>query len=410
MLFTSPLALRASTSIATDEGRADNNPNVREYAMRCKTGVAVLLAAVWFAAVVAKSGPPTESREFRAFDGFDGKLALNWKPVRHDPTHISTTKRAGKLTIRSQQGSIHGTGNSVLAKNLLLIDNPAPGDADFVVTARIEAFRPTVVYQQAGVICYDDDDNYLKWGCERSWRPGVGTHFCLVAETGGRPAHGPTDGTPGEKHFWLRLTKHGNRYRYSSSSDGQKFVVYGQQTWGNGAPKRIGILAKNGGDERDREIDAHFDFFEVRCLTPDEKQDPSYADMQKLLGTWQVVSCRLSGKPLEKAPLSEFVFSKQKVTIREAAQAIREGAQAIQTDYTLDAAKKPKQLLLSSLLGITSRAVRAVYSLEADTLVICLDPRPGAPAPGELETKQGDGRLLATLKRVTPTRTDRPPE
>ena len=30
---------------------------------------------------------------FRALDTFDGKLTLNWKPVRHDPSHVSLTKR-----------------------------------------------------------------------------------------------------------------------------------------------------------------------------------------------------------------------------------------------------------------------------------------------------------------------------
>ena len=63
-------------------------------------------------------------------DDFDGKLTLNWKPVRFDHTHLSVTKNPGKLTITTQQGSIFGDethdayGEGVQAKNLFLIENP----------------------------------------------------------------------------------------------------------------------------------------------------------------------------------------------------------------------------------------------------------------------------------------------
>ena len=67
---------------------------------------------------------------FLAFDDFDGRLGLNWKPVRPDPSHVSLTKEPGKLTITTQRGSIHGEelkdpfGEGIQAKNLYLIDNP----------------------------------------------------------------------------------------------------------------------------------------------------------------------------------------------------------------------------------------------------------------------------------------------
>ncbi len=61
---------------------------------------------------------------FQALDAFDGKLGLNWKPVRPDPTHVSLTKTPGALTITTQRGSIHGAetkdefGGVLKAKNL----------------------------------------------------------------------------------------------------------------------------------------------------------------------------------------------------------------------------------------------------------------------------------------------------
>ncbi len=106
--------------------------------------VAVLLV---FSATVPASGEYPRSDEskhsieegsdkfrFLAFDDFDGKLGLNWQPVRHAPTHLSLLKNPGKLTITTQRGSIHGEeqkdafGEGIQAKNIMLIDNPLSKD------------------------------------------------------------------------------------------------------------------------------------------------------------------------------------------------------------------------------------------------------------------------------------------
>ena len=41
--------------------------------------------------------------------------------------------------------------------------------------------------------------------------------------------------------------------------------------WGTGAPKQVGILAKNGGNKDSPEIDAAFEFFELRALPASKK-------------------------------------------------------------------------------------------------------------------------------------------
>ncbi len=111
-------------------------------------------ADVFFAAVAAKTGEDqavgqkakleaeasSEGLVLVAYDGFDGKLGLNWKPVRPDPSHVSLTKTKGALTITTQRGSIHGEetkdafGEGIKAKNLYVIDNPLAPGGDFVVT------------------------------------------------------------------------------------------------------------------------------------------------------------------------------------------------------------------------------------------------------------------------------------
>lgn len=79
-------------------------------------------ADTFMAAVVGKSGgdlavgrivkieaeASSEAFVLLANDGFDGKLGLNWKPVRPDPSHVSFKKTPGALTITTQRGSIHG--------------------------------------------------------------------------------------------------------------------------------------------------------------------------------------------------------------------------------------------------------------------------------------------------------------
>jgi regulation of enolase protein 1 (concanavalin A-like superfamily) len=210
-----------------------------------------------------------------AFDDFDGKLHLNWKPVRPDPTHVSLEKNAGKLTITTQRGSIHGEekkdeyGEGVQARNIYLIDNPLAGDADFVATTCVAGLTPAAPYQQAGLIAYDDDDNYLKLDYEFNWGKGEGQNFFVVAETAARPDHHPVaESEQALERYWLRLTKRGKVYEYATSTDGATFRAQGTVEWGDGAPKRIGILAKNGGNKDAPEVDAAFEFFELRSIPP----------------------------------------------------------------------------------------------------------------------------------------------
>ncbi|HKM83952.1 MAG TPA: DUF1349 domain-containing protein, partial [Candidatus Acidoferrum sp.] len=124
-----------------------------------------------------------------AYDGFDGKLGLNWKPVRPDPSHVSLKKTPGALTITTQRGSIHGEetkdafGEGIKAKNIYVIDNPLAPGGDFVVTTCVSGFTPETNYQQAGLIIYNDDDNYLKFGYEYNWPKQGGQAFCILTET-----------------------------------------------------------------------------------------------------------------------------------------------------------------------------------------------------------------------------------
>jgi hypothetical protein len=67
----------------------------------------------------------------------------------------------------------------------------------------------------------------------------------------------------------VRIAKRGNRYEYLTSADSKSFHVHGEVDWGDGSPKHIGILAKNGGNREASELDANFEFFELRATAPE---------------------------------------------------------------------------------------------------------------------------------------------
>lgn len=361
--------------------------------------ITTLLALVLVAAGEGWAG----EQEFRAFDGFDGKLALKWQPVAPDPSHVSLTKHPGKLTITTQLGGMFADARrdpllkGVELRNLYLLPNPAPAGGDFVATTCIESFLPKAVYQQAGLLLYNDEDNYLKLTLEYNRRTRSGVAYTCVSERNQRAAIRYVEAKPDLKKFWLRITMRGKDCQCAFSIDGETYEGVCETVWDAGRPKSIGLVAKNGGQPEAGDVDASFDFFEVRSLTAAEKSDPRYVDKRKLQGTWQVVSSRFGGEPLKDAHFSQFAFSDDRLVILD-------DPDTLVTNYKLHAGN-PKRIVLSgysSRARASGRSVNAVYSLEADTLVICFDPRPGSPAPTELETKQGDGRMLVTLNRAKP--------
>jgi uncharacterized protein (TIGR03067 family) len=118
------------------------------------------------------------------------------------------------------------------------------------------------------------------------------------------------------------------------------------------------------------------------------------AEKKALEGTWRVVGCEQGGKPVEQFALSQFTFKAGRVTVTE---------QSGIAEYhcTLDTAKRPKQLVLAAPISPgEKKRLRVAYALDGDRLVICFDTRPGVSAPNVLETKAGDDRFLATLKRL----------
>jgi regulation of enolase protein 1 (concanavalin A-like superfamily) len=214
-----------------------------------------------------------------ARDSFDGKLGLEWDIVNPLASDWSLSKNPGTLTITTRTGTF--TRQRTDYKNLFLIDRPTAPDQDFQVTTCLVSFRPKELWNQAGLVLWNDEDNFLsvvyEWG---EGPPELGQKnqrlFCACAERGGQPVFACYYGSQDQDKVWLRVTKRRNRFELSTSGDGVTFtpldpmrargVAGNLATWGNGVVRRVGLFVSNGSARDAEPVDASFDFFEVKAL------------------------------------------------------------------------------------------------------------------------------------------------
>jgi len=91
-------------------------------------------------------------------DKFGGSaLGPQWEWIRENSDNWSLSESAGALTITAQEGDIQGASNN--AENILLQN----ANTDWVVESHLEFSRmPQQSGEQAGILAYQDDDNFVK--------------------------------------------------------------------------------------------------------------------------------------------------------------------------------------------------------------------------------------------------------
>lgn len=189
-------------------------------------------------------------------DGFDGKLQTGWKWVRGDTDQWQI--RDSELHVRSQPGRIWG-GND--AKNLLLI---RPSKTDNVDACVQVAHSPHEKWEQAGLLWYVDDDNFVKLISEHI----DGKMYAVIArEQGGRGRVFGKVPVPAA-NMQLRLVVRGNhvtgQWRIKetdawSDSGSCDFKVPGKV--------RFGLFTQNGPQHQVRWV--RFDSFTIHDLGKD---------------------------------------------------------------------------------------------------------------------------------------------
>jgi hypothetical protein len=194
-------------------------------------------------------------------DEFDGDaLHCRWSTrVRENPDAYAVS--GGALRITTENGDLYGGGGDD-AKNLIL--QPAPA-GDWEVTTRVQ-IDATGGSEQAGLILYSGDDDYVKLG--HIGRNG-GKWFELVYETGAQPRFDQAqdrtanlpDGFP--TTFQLRLSRTGGQVTGAYSIDqGASWTSVGRPADASGfsAPK-VGVLAIT--NDASEVTEAAFDWFHL---------------------------------------------------------------------------------------------------------------------------------------------------
>lgn len=205
-------------------------------------------------------------RKTVSIDEFDGASKLNWRILKSVPSRTWFDKQPGTLTIKTHGGDFYEQLDDY--KNVYLISNPAQGQ-DFQLTCCIVGFSPSEPSQQAALLCWIDEDNYI----EVAYEAGAPKrqHIVLASERGGLVSERSENVLP-TKHdrLWLRLTRVGNRYAYSSSTDGEKFTLHGSTVWDGEEAAFVGLTAMSPGVPLPQEVEVSFDFFEVATLSTSE--------------------------------------------------------------------------------------------------------------------------------------------
>lgn len=157
-------------------------------------------------------------------DEFDGTELdrCRWSQiVRHDPALYEVAH--GALRVETPDGDIYGSDNGT-PSNLFL--QPVV-EGDWTIETLVDASALNEQYQQAGLMVYLDDDNYVKFDYLTQNSPGsaVTRSIELRSEIDGvvqNPQPNAADITSGIWH--LRLTKSGSEYTGSYSGDGETWI------------------------------------------------------------------------------------------------------------------------------------------------------------------------------------------
>jgi hypothetical protein len=220
-------------------------------------------ASVPGAASVSVTGPDGMTKTYRVYfarpalsQSFSAPLGSQWSIIRSDPSAASLAGGAFNITLQA------GNLDNHTARNVLL--QPALGN--WTIESRLTlSTPPSTPGQQAGIIAYQGDNDYLKF----DWENAGGTpQLALTSEDSlsGAPvsqvlATLPTTGRIGTT-VWLRMVKSGARYTAYYSTDGANFAPF-YNVGASLTNVKAGVFAFGGGANR-----AAFANFGVRNTGP----------------------------------------------------------------------------------------------------------------------------------------------
>jgi regulation of enolase protein 1 (concanavalin A-like superfamily) len=193
---------------------------------------------------------------------FAKKLSDGWTWTREDKKGWKVTE--GALEIRALPGGINGKENT--AKNLLLRKPPAAGTQDepFALEATVQN-APAQAGEQAGVILYVDDDNYVSF--VREHKEGK-TFVRMIREREGEETVWAQKELEGESHA-LRILHLGNKIQAEVMMGKPAMwmpAYYGEPPFKG--PVKAGLIAFGGPGDKERWAK----FTNVRFVVPEGRR------------------------------------------------------------------------------------------------------------------------------------------
>ncbi|MBQ1048836.1 ThuA domain-containing protein [Micromonospora sp. C51] len=280
-------ALSADGQTFTPVGRSAalegiENPRIGLFALNGGTDAPVVEAAFdWFQVIPDEpAGPVDPSDEFTGIS-LD---KCRWNAILREDLSAYRVS-GGSLHIDVPNGDIYGTNNTG-PTNFILQNTPS---GDWTMETKIDGSLLDEQYQQAGLIVYGDDDNYLKFDFVVDNQAGqpVSRRIEFRSEIDGTiqdPQPGAESLTSAE--WYLRLVRSGDTYTASYSADGTTWTALTELTNAAvGATPKVGVFTLSGNQTASKS--ASFDYFRFSTEAgPDDDTAP-------------VTTAEVSGTPVE---------------------------------------------------------------------------------------------------------------
>jgi uncharacterized protein (TIGR03067 family) len=132
------------------------------------------------------------------------------------------------------------------------------------------------------------------------------------------------------------------------------------------------------------------------AAAPVPREDEAKKEVEKLQGTWKVVSIEEGGKVASEKGNRTVTFDKDTLTLSQDGEAVLKGT------FKLDPSKKPKAIDVTITQGKGAdkgKVLQGIYELDKDSLKWCTSDPGGKERPGEFSTKVGSKIVLFKLEK-----------
>ncbi|WP_397356931.1 DUF1349 domain-containing protein [Paenibacillus sp. N3.4] len=144
-------------------------------------------------------------------------LGSGWSWVREEGSAWSVEGNPKAMKITTQEGGF----TRPTKPNNILLRNPAPSETgDFTVSTKIK-FNATVNFEYAGLIMYQDDNNYVSLG--RCFSANNQIRFTEGRNGGATDKNYADPITP--QDIYLKIEKKGSKYNGYYSIDGKTWIL-----------------------------------------------------------------------------------------------------------------------------------------------------------------------------------------